>query len=366
MKRIISLLLLICTVFTLVACKPDTHTPGDSNNKNEDGGNYQTRNRVISSYYFNTHSVIYTYKDKDDSTIESYAKTADEVLSYYHKLFDIYFEHEGINNLCTINKNAGKNPVKVDEEMIVFLEYCKELYTKTNGKTNIMLGSVLKLWHDTREDALDDFGYLDPADLPTTEELEKANQYTSMDLLVIDREASTVYITERKAAIDVGAIAKGYTVDVLAKRLIAEGADSVALNIGGNIRTIGLKPPSDPWIIAITNPDKSSDQSLYCKIEIGSTSMVTSGDYERFFYAGNTKYHHIIDPETLMPAAYFSSVTIITENSGLADALSTALFCMTYEEGLALVNSIGGIEVVWIDLDYNAKTTPGIKLLPLE
>ena len=364
MKRIISLLLLICTVFTLVACNSDTNGGtggiGNGSGSNKPSGNYQARNRVISSYYFNTHSLIYTYKDKDDSVIDGYVKTADEVLSYYHKLFDIYFEHQGVNNLCTINKNAGKSPVKVDEEMIVFLEYCKELYTITGGKTNVMLGSVLELWHDAREDALDDFGYLNPDDLPTRDELEKANQHTSIDLLVIDREASTVYITDSKAAIDVGAIAKGYAVEILAQRLIADGADSVVLNIGGNIRSIGVKPEGDLWTIGLTNPDKSSDESIICKVNIGSTSMVTSGDYERFFYAGDEKYHHIIDPVTLMPAAYFSSITIITENSGLSDALSTALFCMSYEEGLALVNSIGRVEVIWIDQNYNIKTTPGV------
>ena len=223
-----------------------------------------------------------------------------------------------------------------------------------------MLGSVLEIWHDTREDAMDDFGYLNPDDLPTRDELEKANQHTSIDLLVIDREASTVYITDSKAAIDVGAIAKGYAVEILYERLKAEGADSVVLNIGGNIRSIGVKPEGDLWTIGLTNPDKSSDESIICKVNIGSTSMVTSGDYERFFYAGDEKYHHIIDPVTLMPAAYFSSVTIITENSGLSDALSTALFCMSYEEGLALVNSIGGVEVIWIDQSYNIKTTPGV------
>ena len=358
MKKAISLLLLVCILVCTSACK--------NGSGSTDTGEYTARSRTISSYYFNTPSVIYTYADESDEPIENYADIAEEVLSYYHKLFDIYFEHDGMNNLCTINKNAGKSPVQVTEEMLDFLEYCKELYTITGGKTNVMLGSVLELWHDAREDALDDFGYLSPDDLPTKEELDRANEHTSIDLLVIDREAGTAYITDRKAAIDVGAIAKGYTVDILADRLIKEGADSTALNIGGNIRTIGLKPPSDQWVIGITNPDKSSDEPLYTRVQIGSSSMVTSGDYERYFFAGDQKYHHIIDPVTLVPAAYFSSVTIITEHSGLADALSTALFCMTYEEGLALINSIGGVEVIWIDLDYNMITTPGIKTVPIE
>jgi thiamine biosynthesis lipoprotein len=356
MKKIISVLIVIVMLFSLPSC----------NTGKEEHKQYKTRSRTISEYYFNTFSTVSTYKDESDLPKESYAKAAEDILEYYHKLFDIYFEYDGMNNLCTINKNAGKSPVKVDEEMIVFLEYCKELYTITGGKTNVMLGSVLEIWHDTREDALDDFGYLHPDELPTLDELRKANEHTSIDLLVIDKEASTVYISDRKAAIDVGAIAKGYTVDILAERIGALGADSVALNIGGNIRTIGLKPEAQPWVIGLTNPDKTSDDSLYCRVQIGSSSMVTSGNYERFFYAGETKYHHIIDPATLMPAAYFSSVTIITENSGLADALSTALFCMSYEDGLALVNSIGGVEVIWIDLNYNMKATEGIKTLPIK
>jgi thiamine biosynthesis lipoprotein len=93
---------------------------------------------------------------------------------------------------------------------------------------------------------------------------------------------------------------------------------------------------------------------------------VTSGDYERYFYAGDKKYHHIIDPETLFPAEYFASVSIITPDSGLADALSTALFCMSYEDGLALVESIGDIDVIWIYSDGTLRSTPGITILPTE
>jgi thiamine biosynthesis lipoprotein len=114
------------------------------------------------------------------------------------------------------------------------------------------------------------------------------------------------------------------------------------------------------WVTGITNPDKTAQDSLKCRIEIGSTSVVTSGDYERFFTSADKRYHHIIDPVTLMPAEYFSSVTIITENSGLADALSTALFCMPYEDGLELVSNIGGIDVIWIFKDGSTEITDGV------
>ena len=351
MKKLLSLLLLLSTVFTLFGCFD-----------NPSGENGEARMHKISSYYFNTLSVIYTYGEEDDATIEKYTSIADEVLSYYHELFDIYFEYADVNNIKTINKNAGRNPVKVDKALIDFLKYCKEIYTLTGGRTNVMLGSVLSIWHDKRESAMDDFGYLSVDELPTSDELSEAARHTSIDLLVIDEEESTVYISDPKASLDVGAVAKGYAVDILYERLAAEGADSVALNIGGNLRTIGLKPDGSDWVTGITNPDKEADVSLKCRIEIDETSVVTSGDYERYFTAGDKRYHHIIDPETLMPAEYFSSVTIITEKSGLADALSTALFCMSYEDGLALAGEVEGVEVIWIYADGEMKYTDGVKM----
>ena len=348
MKKIISFLILLSLLSSLFAC--------GENQKDK------PRSKTISSSYFNTLSVIYTYADEDGTDIEKYSAIADEVLSYYHKLFDIYFEYSDVNNIKTINKNAGKNPVKVNKDLIDFLLYCKELYTLTNGKTNVMLGSVLKIWHDLREDADDDFGYLDPAELPTEDILSEAATHTTIDLLVINEEDSTVYISDPKASLDVGAIAKGYTVDILYDRLKAEGADAVALNIGGNLRTIGLKPDSKLWVTGITNPDKESDETVKCKIKIGEASVVTSGDYERYFVSDGKKYHHIIDPTTLIPANYFASVSIITESSALADALSTALFCMPYEDGISLIKSIGGVDAIWIYKDGTVRYTEGIKL----
>ena len=130
------------------------------------------------------------------------------------------------------------------------------------------------------------------------------------------------------------------------------GADHLVLNIGGNIRTIGVRPDGTNWEVGLTNPDKTSG-GFATKLNLGETACVTSGNYHRYYVVDGVSYHHIIDPDTLMPANYFSSVTVITENSALADALSTALFCMSYEEGKALIESLGDIEVIWIDTEYN-------------
>jgi thiamine biosynthesis lipoprotein len=102
------------------------------------------------------------------------------------------------------------------------------------------------------------------------------------------------------------------------------------------------------------------------KVSISDISCVTSGDYERYITIGGKNYHHIIDKDTLMPADYFSSVTILTRNSGLADALSTALFCMSYEDGLALVEQIGGVDVLWVYHDNSTKMTAGFESILIE
>lgn len=354
--RLTSLILLLCILSSIfVSC----------NIGNSNAGGLKEPTTQAKSYYefFDTVSIIYSYKGDSEQEFEQNHKIVAEVLGKYHKLFDIYYEYSGINNIRTINKNAGKSAVKVDRELIDFLLYCKELYTFTNEKTNIMLGSVLKLWHDCREKSKKSEGILNPEFLPTVQSLTSANEHTSIDLLVINEEELTVYITDPNAAIDVGAIGKGYATEKAAQVLIDNNVTSYVLNIGGNLRAIGNKVDGTEWITGITNPDKSSDENIACRVKMGDTSLVTSGDYERFFYAGDVKYHHIIDPSTLYPAAYFPSVSIFAKDSGLADALSTALFCMSYEEGKALADSIDGVEVVWITFDGTILHTDGVEFV---
>ena len=362
MKRIISILLALMLMASVLTAFVSCGGNEDDTDSSDYTAPYDSYSATVSYVHFNTVSTIYSYGKTSKADFDSYVDIADELLEKYHQLFDIYYEYSGVNNLKTINKNAGKSAVEVDPELIDFLLYCKELYTKTNGKTNVMLGSVLKIWHDCREDAEGDFGYLNPELLPTKTELEAANEHTSIDSLIIDKEAGTVYISDPKASLDVGAIGKGYATQKLYDKLVSLGADSMALNIGGNIHTIGVKPNGDNWVTGITNPDRDSDETLACRVSVGDTSIVTSGDYERYFYAGDKKYHHVIDPATLMPAEYFPSVSIFTSDSGLADALSTALFCMSYEDGLALVKTFENVEVLWICYDGTILHTDGVQL----
>lgn len=305
--------------------------------------------------FFDTVSNIYSYAGDSKKEFTENCEGISAILEEYHKLFDIYNEYSGINNLCTLNKNAGKDALVVDQKLIEFLLYTKEMYTLTNGKANVMLGSVLKLWHDTREQAT-----YNPsaASIPSMDALQEAILHTNIDLLEINQTNNTVRITDPNASIDVGAIGKGYATEKAAQYLENKGCTSYVLNIGGNIRIIGTKVDGDGWVTGIKNPQDTETYAFYTKLS--DTSCVTSGDYERYYMVGSKKYHHIIDASTLMPAEYFSSVTVITKNSGLADTLSTALFCMSYEEGLALVESLGNVEVLWIYENGEQRKTDGM------
>lgn len=308
--------------------------------------------------YFDTVSWIYNYKGDSLEVMTDICSDTISILEKYNNLFDIYKEYDGINNLCTVNKNAGIQALEVDQELIDFLLYCKELYTKTDGKMNVMLGSVLKLWHNTRTTALNGGVSV----IPTYEELEEAYKHSNIDSLEIDEVNKTVYISDKDASIDVGAIGKGYATEKAGQYLESIQANGYVLNIGGNIRTIGTKPDGSGWVTGIKNPLNPVEFSL--RIDIKDTACVTSGDYERYYVVDNVRYHHIIDKDTLMPARYFRSVTIVTKDSGLADALSTTLFCMSYEDGLELIKTFDiDIDVVWIYEDGTLVQTSNLNVV---
>ncbi len=311
--------------------------------------------------FFDTVSYIYSYANDSEEDFEANCDGVSDILEEYHRLFDIYYEHSGVNNLKTLNLNAGKAPVKVDRKLIDFLLYAKELYATTNGEMNVMMGSVLSLWHDCREAASTAPAQ---ATIPTKEALDAAALHTDISLLEIDTVNSTVRIADPDARIDVGALGKGYATEMAAQYLKSKGVSGYVLNIGGNIRIVGHKPDGSGWGTGIKDPQNPSQYAM--KLTIANTSCVTSGDYERYFLVDGARYHHVIDKDTLMPSTYFRSVSIITEDSALADALSTALFTMSYEDGLALVNKLGGVEVLWIKTDGTQQYTPGFEALIME
>lgn len=310
--------------------------------------NREKVNYSLKAYgYFDTLTTIvgYEYNVKD---FEKNAEEALELLGEYHKLFDIYNQYEGIANLYTINSIVdGVHPVvTVDQRIIDMLLYAKEIYAKTNGKMNIAMGSVLSIWHDYRKE-----GETNPvkAQLPPMEMLESAAKHTDIDKLIIDDEKNTVWLSDPDMKLDVGAIGKGYAVEMVAKMLESKGKTDYVLNVGGNIRSIGLKATGEKWRTGIENPNLDDEDNPYIAyLNIAGQAVVTSGTYQRYYWVGGEKYHHIIDEKTLMPAKGYLSVSIICNNSALADGLSTALFCMSLEDGKALIESLEDVEALWV------------------
>lgn len=279
-----------------------------------------------------------------------------ELLLKYHRLFDIYNNYDGINNMKTINDNAGIKPVEVDREILNILGFAVEAYDLTDGKINVAMGSVLSVWHDYRSAGLQK---PELAKTPNMSQLEEANQYTDIKKIKIDRDASTVYLPDSSMQLDVGAVAKGYAVGKLCEFLKERGITSAIVSAGGNVQTMGTRADGTPWRVGIQNPDTSSKNVYLHALRLEDMSLVTSGTYQRFYTVDGIRYHHIINPDTLAPWNEYQAVTILCGDSALADALSTAVFNMPLEQGRELIESLEDTEAIWVMPDGKEITSSG-------
>lgn len=289
---------------------------------------------------FDTVTVIKGYAgSQEDFTAR--AQALHDQLWEYHQLYDIYHDYEGVVNLKTVNDAAGTAPVKVDRRIIDLLLVCKALYAGSGGAVNAAMGSVLSLWHEAREAALED---PENAALPDGEALAAAMDHMDFDAVVIDEAASTVFLTDPDQRLDVGAVAKGY-----AAARVTEEEEALILNLGGNVCAAGPKTGGDPWVVAV--PDPSGGEAL-TNLSLTRGAVVTSGDYQRYFTVEGENYHHIVDPATGWPARYWQEVTVLCADSGTADALSTALFVLDREAGESLLAEYGA-QAIWLDREGN-------------
>lgn len=379
MKKILMLLALAAT-FTACANineKENIEKPkleavnDDSSNENIDGNssdeakkegevaeNSELKKHTENIYeYFDTVTTFMAYT-KDEEEFDKYVKVLRDELKTYHELFNSYDAFEGVNNFRTINENAGKEPVKVDPKIIELVEYSKKMYDLTDGKINIAMGSLLGLWHDYREMSLDN---PEKAAIPEESMLIKASAHKDIDSIVVDEKAGTVFIKDPEVQIDIGAIGKGYATKIIANRLKEEGLKHGILSVGGDDVLIGDNPSSENsyYKIAIQNPDLEDNDNPYSSIvSLKNTSVVTSGDYQRYFMVDGKRYHHIIDPATMYPSTRWRSVSVILDDIAEADTISTYLFIIDLEEGREFAKKVGA-EVFWIDEDYKSYSTEG-------
>ncbi len=322
-------------------------------------------NKYTDSFFdtFDTVTVIMAYtKDKED--FDNYFNKIHERFRELHKLYDKYNNYDGVNNIKTINDYAGIKPIKVQKEIMDLIIFSKDWHKKTTGLTNIALGPVLEIWHEYRTEGIEN---PENAKIPPMEDLEEAFKNTNINKIILDIENSTVFLADKQMRIDVGAVAKGFATEIVAQEIMAQGMQSGIINAGGNVRTIGkpLDGKRERWGIGIQNPNRpifSDDPNLDVAF-IRNSSMANSGDYQRFYTVNNKILHHIINPKTLMPASYYQAVTVVSEDSGLVDFLSTEFFLLPYEESRALADRLDGVEVLWIIDEDTIEITPGMKKL---
>ena len=325
MKRLIFVFLTLVILFAAASCKKE-----------------QERFSAYSFDFFDTATTVIGYADSK----EEFDKVVDGIfaeLEEYHRLYTIYNRFDGLNNMRTVNTSEGK--VTVDKKIVDMLSFSKEMYDLTEGRTNVALGSVLSIWHSYRQTGTN---HPERAELPPMEKLLLAAEHTDIDSIVIDRENLTVERLDKDVTLDVGAVAKGYAVARVAESLRESGISGYLLNVGGNVCTVGTRADGTKWAIGIENPAGDEENPYVAYLDLADKSVVTSGAYQRYYFVNGEKYHHIIDPDTLMPGVNYMSVSVICDDSGMGDALSTALFCMDADRGLALVESLDGVEAMWV------------------
>lgn len=339
-KKILAVII-SCLLLPLSACAP--------------GGAKLQRYEATFLVLFDTATTIVGYANSEAEFTKN-AQFVYDALETYHQLYDIYHDYQNLNNLKSINDNAGIAPVKVDRKIMDLLLEAKKMYALTGGKVNIALGSVLTIWHTYREAGIDTPAQ---AALPPMADLRAAAKHTDLNQMILDENAATVYLKDPEMSLDVGAIAKGYATQRVTDAAREQGIKSLLISVGGNVSALGSQDERSqkPWRVGVQDPEDES-KTLHI-LEVADKTLVTSGSYQRYYTVAGQSYHHIIDPDTLMPADYFLSVTVLAEDSGDADALSTALFNLSYEDGLKLLESMPGVEAIWMGRDRVERVSPG-------
>jgi thiamine biosynthesis lipoprotein len=253
------------------------------------------------------------------------------------------------NDIGRINRNAGREPVKVPEDLITVLEKALYYAERSGGAFDPTIGPLVNLWGIGTETAR----------VPGEDEIQAALALVNWRDLLVNREEGTVFLRKPGMALDLGAIAKGYAADEAAALIKKSGPRRGIIDLGGNILAFGERQGNRPWRIGLQDPDRERGDYLGILL-VQDKSIVTSGVYERYFEAEGRQYHHILSTQNGHPVDNgLLSVTIIADFSIDADSLSTTVFALGCEKGRALVESIPGVEGVFVFADKSVRGTAG-------
>ena len=297
-----------------------------------------------SSFIMNTMVQMRVYGDNASEIIEeSFERIRDIENKMSVNIEDSY--------IYQINANAGKPPVTVDDETFMVIKKAIEYAELSAGKFDPSIGPLVKLWGIGTANAR----------VPAEEEINRAMGKVNYQWIELDEDTNSVMLRKEGMSIDLGAIAKGYAADVVKNIVEDKHSESAYIDIGGNIFVIGDKPDGKPWNIGIQDPRKNRG-NLMAAIHLSDQTIVTSGNYERYFVEDELIYHHIIDPDTGRPArSGMMSTSIITDNSLSADAFSTIVFMQSPEKSMELIEKNEGVEAMIIKEDLGIILSTGLK-----
>lgn len=299
------------------------------------------------SYYMDTICKITIY-DMEDMSEEAAGKAIDDTFSLcadYENLLSMTRENSDISK---INHSNGK-PVKCDPETIEVIKMGIEYGKLSHGRFDITIGKVSDLWDFHGEDSK----------VPAENAVEGA--LTAVDYRQIEIEGNTVTMANPEGEINLGGIGKGFIADKAAEKLADLGVTSAIINFGGNIVAVGDKG-GDAFRIGVEKPFSDRNE-IMGSVDVKDSVVVTSGTYERYIEENGEKYHHILDVKTGFPVdTDVVGVSLVGEigNSAKCDALSTICLIYGVEEGVKLIESIDGVEAVFIDKDGEITTTEGM------
>lgn len=258
----------------------------------------------------------------------------------------VFSRHLKDSIVTKINQQAGQW-VTVTEEVLALLGKALHYSALSSGAFDITIGRLVDLW-----------GFGTGANqVPNEMELRQALGSIGYRGVEVDANAKRVMIPAG-AKIDLGGIAKGYAVDQAQKVLEAAGIKSGMIYAGGDITTIGAKPDGSTWRVGVQHPRDSA--KLIAVVELENKTIVSSGDYERYFIDNGIRYHHIINPHTGYPTQGVISVTVYGPEAADADALSTAVFVLGMERGCELIESLPGYEAIIVDQSGNIWVSSGL------
>ncbi|HEY8657680.1 MAG TPA: FAD:protein FMN transferase [Hanamia sp.] len=249
-----------------------------------------------------------------------------------------------------INRYAGASPVAVSQETFSIIERSLRISRITQGSFDISYGSIDKqLWNfDTNMKAL--------PDKETAKRMVRLINYRN---IILDHENCTVFLKEKGMRIGFGGIGKGYAAERARLVMKSLGVKSGIVNASGDLTTWGLQPNGKPWTIGIVNPNAAHE--LFSYLNVTDLAVATSGNYEKFVMINGKKYSHTIDPRTGLPVTGIKSVTIITLNAEIADAMATPVMIMGIKAGMDLINQMKDIEAIVIDDNNTVYSSANIR-----